>query len=164
MADHTEAVQVEFDPSVTSYSALLEFFWENHDPTSPKTCSRQYMSAIFYNSPSQQTLAEASLEKRQEAGEVTTKVLPLSNFTVAEEYHQKYLLQQEGWLMTQLDLEPGEELIQSHLAARLNGYIAGFGDEATFEGEIGPLGLSKKVADFVIKKIRQKREESQGAA
>merc|ERR1711972_854499 len=78
---------------------------------------------------------------------------------VAEDYHQKYLLQQEGWLMTQLGLAPGEELIESSEAARLNGYVAGYGDEASFEAEVESLVLSKSVAAFVLKKIKEKANE-----
>lgn len=31
--DHTETIQVEYDPNKTSYGELLKLFWENHDPT-----------------------------------------------------------------------------------------------------------------------------------
>ena len=41
--------------------------------------------------------------------------------SVCRSYHQKYLLQKHGALISALDIEPGEELIKSHVAARLNG-------------------------------------------
>ena len=41
--------------------------------------------------------------------------------SVCFSYHQKYLLQKHGALISALDVEPGEELIKSHVAARLNG-------------------------------------------
>jgi len=161
MGDHTEVVQVEYNPVETSYSNLLDFFWANHDPTNPKACSRQYMSAIFYHTEEQKVLAEDSLRKRRSQGAVTTRLLPLLELHVAEEYHQKYLLQQEGWLLTQLQLEP-EDLVDSSLAARLHGYIAGYGDQATFEAELPKLGLNTTVSDFVIKKIKEKSKERGG--
>jgi len=163
MGDHTEIVQVEYDPTVTSFPKLLEFFWSHHDPNAPKACSRQYMSAIFYHTEEQRVEAMASLERRRREGEVSTRVLPLNELVVAEEYHQKYLLQQQGWLLAQLDIEPGHQLIRSTTAARLNGYIAGFGDQESFEAELSSLDISKKAADFVIKKIKeqqQKKEEN----
>jgi peptide methionine sulfoxide reductase MsrA len=31
--DHTEAIEIDFDPSAVSYSELLHMFWKNHDST-----------------------------------------------------------------------------------------------------------------------------------
>jgi len=163
MGDHTEIVQVEYDPSVTTFGNLLEFFWQNHDPNSAKACSRQYMSAIFYHSEEQKEEAEVSLEARKKLGQVATRILPLDKLVIAEDYHQKYLLQQEGWLLTQLGLEPGEELIESTEAARINGYVTGYGDQASFEAEAGQLEISKRAVDFVLKKIKEKAKEKQKA-
>lgn len=42
--DHTETIDMDYDPEVTDYSALLEIFWKNHDPTS--NCTRQVRSAL----------------------------------------------------------------------------------------------------------------------
>jgi len=159
MGDHTEIVQVEYDPSVVTFARLLVFFWQNHDPNSAKACSRQYMSAIFYHNEEQKREAEASLASRLKFGQVATRILPLEKLVVAEDYHQKYLLQQEGWLMTKLGLAPGEELIESSVAARLNGYVAGYGDQASFEAEVESLELSKSVAAFVLKRIKEKANE-----
>ena len=48
LGDHTETVQVDYDPSQTSYARLLAVFW-----ATPNRCAldgdRQYMSAIFYH-------------------------------------------------------------------------------------------------------------------
>jgi len=156
MGDHTEAIQVEYDPTITSYQALLDFFWSHHDPTSPEACSRQYMSAIFYHTEIQRCEAELSLIERRRKGAVSTQILPYTGLHVAEDYHQKYLLQQEGWIMEQLGLEPSQELIESIQAARLNGYVAGFGDLARYEAELPSLSLPPKVAEFVRKKIGEK--------
>jgi len=158
MGDHTEIVQVEYDPTVTSFPKLLDFFWSHHDPNSPKACSRQYMSAIFYHSEEQRVEAMVSLERRRREGQVSTRVLPLHQLVVAEEYHQKYLLQREGWLLAQLDIEPGE-LVRSNKAARLNNYIAGFGDQESFDAELCSLDISKRAADFVIKKIKEQQQK-----
>lgn len=96
---HAEVVEVEFDPSAVSYDALLDVFWDNHDPTTlnrqgPDT-GTQYRSAIFYHSPEQQAAAQASKEKRQASGKyrrpIVTEVTPAATFWKAEEYHQQYL-------------------------------------------------------------------------
>lgn len=64
-------------------------------------------------------------------------------------YHQKYLLQQHPWLLNALDIDPEDELIESHVAARLNGYIAGYGQIPKFQAEWEKLGLNEKMAEYV---------------
>ena len=68
---HTEAVLVAFDPKVTRYEALLKIFWENHDPTQGmrqgNDVGTQYRSAIYWTTPEQQRLAEASRDAYQQA-------------------------------------------------------------------------------------------------
>jgi peptide-methionine (S)-S-oxide reductase len=98
---HAESVRVVFDPAKVSYPELLKVFWESHDPTQGmrqgNDIGSQYRSAIFYQSPQQQTEAEesrASYQKRlSEAGygEITTEIVPAGTFYFAEDYHQQYL-------------------------------------------------------------------------
>jgi hypothetical protein len=59
MGDHTETVQVDFDPGRITYAQLLEIFWASHRPTS-RNWSRQYMNAIFYHDDEQRRLAMVS--------------------------------------------------------------------------------------------------------
>lgn len=89
---HAEVVQIEYDPKEVSYEKLLKIFWENHDPTTmdrqgPDVGS-QYRSVIFYHSPEQKELAEESRGKIENA---VTEIAAASDFSRAEEYHQKYL-------------------------------------------------------------------------
>jgi peptide-methionine (S)-S-oxide reductase len=96
---HAEVVEVEFDPSEIGYDALLDVFWDNHDPTTLNSQGpdhgTQYRSAVFYHSPEQQAAATASKEKRQASGKyrrpVVTEITPAATFWKAEEYHQQYL-------------------------------------------------------------------------
>ena len=83
--DHTETIEIEFDPKVTSYSRMLELFWENHDPT--RCASRQYMSAIFFHGDEQKKLAEKSKEEEQKkrSKEIVTKIHKAEAFYNAEE-------------------------------------------------------------------------------
>ena len=78
-------MEFDYDPKVTSYEALLRLFWKNHDPTSK--CTRQYMSAIFYHDEEQLKLAKESMEDevRARGRKVTTQILPVGRFYVAEE-------------------------------------------------------------------------------
>ena len=43
-------------------------------------------------------------------------------------YHQKYMLRKHDWLLKALKLD-NESLITSSAAARINGYVGGYGDE-----------------------------------
>ncbi len=96
---HAEVVEVEYDPAVVSYDALLDVFWDNHDPTQLNRqgpdVGTQYRSVIFYHTPEQRRLAEESKRRRQESGRykrsIVTAIEPASDFYRAEEYHQRYL-------------------------------------------------------------------------
>ncbi|MCP1375833.1 peptide-methionine (S)-S-oxide reductase MsrA [Dyella lutea] len=96
---HAEAVEILFDPARTSYRALLEFFFQIHDPT---TRDRQgndigmsYRSAIYYTSPEQKAVAEDTIADVEASGlwpgKVVTEVAPAGDFWEAEPEHQDYL-------------------------------------------------------------------------
>jgi peptide-methionine (S)-S-oxide reductase len=95
---HTEAVQIEYDPSRISFEQLLEIFWNIHDPTTPDRqgpdVGSQYRSAVFFHSPEQEVAALASKEKLEGSGHfshpIVTEIAPASEFYPAEEYHQRY--------------------------------------------------------------------------
>lgn len=93
---HIEAVQIDFYPARVSYGELLDVFWRNIDPLDDggQFCDRghQYSSAIFYASETQKELAlesKRSISTRF-SDSIATRVLPLSSFYAAEEYHQDY--------------------------------------------------------------------------
>ncbi|MCZ6759275.1 MAG: peptide-methionine (S)-S-oxide reductase MsrA, partial [Gemmatimonadetes bacterium] len=69
---HAEVVEVQYDPDLTLYDALLEVFWNNHDPTTVDRqgpdVGTQYRSAIFFHDEEQQAAARASLEKMDGSG------------------------------------------------------------------------------------------------
>jgi peptide-methionine (S)-S-oxide reductase len=98
---HAEAIQVEYDPSITSYEDLLMIFWSNHDPTTLNRqgpdVGEQYRSAVFYHTQEQESVAQKMKEKLQDEAmkrfgkEIVTEIKPSSTFYKAEEYHQKYL-------------------------------------------------------------------------
>ena len=95
---HLESLQVEYDPRRVTYEKLLEIFWTNIDPVAGdgQFCDHgpQYRSAIFPHDEQQKRLAEESLavvtKDKPFAGRVDTRVLPLTRFWPAEEYHQDY--------------------------------------------------------------------------
>jgi len=95
---HTEATEIVYDPSIVSYSELLDIFWRNIDPTTSNRqffdSGTQYRTAIFYHNEEQKRLAEASKEKLQKSGRynkpIVTEITKASKFYKAEEYHQQY--------------------------------------------------------------------------
>jgi len=95
---HAEAVQVEYDPDIVTYDALLDTFWHNVDPLDAggQFCDRgdQYRTAIFYHDERQRELAERSKRKLEEGGvlpgEIVTEIVPATEFYAAEGYHQDY--------------------------------------------------------------------------
>ena len=99
--NHTEAVLVVFDPTVTSYEELLRLFWENHDPTQGmrqgNDAGSQYRSAIYWTTDEQRAAAEASRDAYQRElaaagyGDITTEIAEAGPFYYAEPYHQQYL-------------------------------------------------------------------------
>ncbi|HEV7672272.1 MAG TPA: peptide-methionine (S)-S-oxide reductase MsrA [Thermoanaerobaculia bacterium] len=98
---HTEVVRVVFDPAKVSYSALLQLFWENHDPTQGMRqggdVGTQYRSAIYTYGAEQAAAAAASRATYQERltaagyGTITTEIAAAPELYFAEEYHQQYL-------------------------------------------------------------------------
>ncbi|MSU76377.1 peptide-methionine (S)-S-oxide reductase [Patescibacteria group bacterium] len=90
LGDHTETLEIEFDPKEITYQDLLGRFWQRHDPSLVE--KPQYQSALFTSNAEQSTAAKKSLEaeKPNHQREITTRIEPLKDFTEAEAYHQKY--------------------------------------------------------------------------
>ena len=146
LGDHAETTQIDFDPARISYEELLKVFWENHDPTFP-AFSRQYMSAIFYHDEEQERSAFGSRDK--EAAElkkkIFTEIIPFNEFYLAEDYHQKYALQHNPELMSEFrSMYPSvKEIISSTAAARVNGYLSGYGNLKVLQAEVDGYGISE---------------------
>jgi peptide-methionine (S)-S-oxide reductase len=96
---HAEAIEITYDPAVTDYRTLLEFFFQIHDPT---TKNRQgndwgtsYRSAIFYLDEEQKRIALDTIADVDASGlwpgKVVTEVSPAGDFWEAEPEHQDYL-------------------------------------------------------------------------
>lgn len=145
LGDHTETLQIDYDPARISYEKLLEVFWSSHDPRQ-EAWSRQYMSVIFYDSPAQRQLAEKSLEREaaRSAARIYTRILPLERFYRAEDYHQKYYLRQNPTLIREFKTiypDP-RQFTDSSAAARVNGYLGGHVPVEEIQRRLDRLGLS----------------------
>ncbi len=97
---HAEAVEIVYDPAQTDYRALLEFFFQIHDPTTKdrqgNDVGSSYRSAIFYLDDEQKAIALDTIADVEASGlwpgPVVTEVTPASEFWEAEPEHQDYLL------------------------------------------------------------------------
>jgi peptide-methionine (S)-S-oxide reductase len=95
---HAEVARLEYDPNIISYEELLEVFWHTHNPTTKNRqgadVGPQYRSVIFYMNDEQKEIAEKSLKKTDASDlwedPIVTEIEPLSNYSVAENYHQNY--------------------------------------------------------------------------
>lgn len=154
IGDHTESVEVEFDPTQVTYEQLLDVFWKAHD-AAEKPWLQQYMSAIFYHNEEQRQIALAS-KAREEArlpnGKIYTQILPASTFYQAEDYHQKFYLKFEDDLVAELRaMYPDfSEYVRSTAVARVNGFIRGYGDIEVLRRELPGYGLSPKVSEQLL--------------
>ena len=145
LGDNSETIQIDYDPAQISYEELLELFWAGHTPTSPEP-STQYASIIHYQTEEEKRLAEESLQKMEEVWgkKVYTEIISLGTFTLAEDYHQKYYLQNQRNLMAEFKaIYPDmADFINSTAAARANGYVGHNGTLEMLEAEVESLGLS----------------------
>jgi peptide-methionine (S)-S-oxide reductase len=96
---HAESIEIVFDPTATDYRAILEYFFQIHDPT---TRDRQgndiglsYRSAIFYLDDEQRRVAQDTIADVEASGlwpgPVVTEAVPAGAFWEAEPEHQDYL-------------------------------------------------------------------------
>jgi peptide-methionine (S)-S-oxide reductase len=127
LGDHTEAVQLEYDPSEVTYTALLMLALESHDPHRQPS-KRQYQN-IFFPTPSQKETVNTVLDSNGfDLDSVATRIRsPPSPFYHAEDYHQKYHLRSKRWAIEAFDNAGYDEdaLRESPTAAILNATAAG---------------------------------------
>lgn len=96
---HAEGIEIVFDPAITSYRRILEYFFQIHDPTTPNRqgndVGASYRSAIYYLSEEQKRVALDTIADVEASGlwpgKVVTEVEPAGDFWQAEPEHQDYL-------------------------------------------------------------------------
>jgi peptide-methionine (S)-S-oxide reductase len=95
---HNEVVKLTYDPAQVSLRQLLEIFFVVHDPTQlnrqGNDVGTQYRSGIYYTTQEQKEVAEGMLQSMTQeklfGRPLVTEVLPLTNYSPAEEYHQDF--------------------------------------------------------------------------
>jgi peptide-methionine (S)-S-oxide reductase len=157
LGDHSEAVEVVFDPTVTGYDRLLEVFWASHQP-SRGSWSRQYRNAVLVKGGTQRESAERSRDRLAASigSRVHTSIEELERFWPAEGYHQKYSLRHRGGSWRLLEARLGGEwaVVDSTAAARLNGLVGGYGTREAAAAELERAGFSPEERFEILAAVR----------
>lgn len=124
---HAEVIQVSYDPSVITFTELLEVFWGVHDPTTLNRqgadVGTQYRSVIFYHTEEQHQLADNFKKKLNESGAfhgpIVTEISPAGPFYKAENYHQNYYNENSGQPYCTLVIRPKLEKFHKVFATKV---------------------------------------------
>lgn len=161
MGDHTETVELRFDPALVSYDELLEVFWNNHNPYNINGYKdRQYQSLLLYRNEDQAEAFRRMKSRMEDAkGILDTELAPFKAFYPAESRHQKYYLKRFPDAVEKLKslYSSEEELERSTLAARLNGVAKGFLNLERLQQEMLGWPLAENELKEMLSLIRQIR-------
>ena len=108
--EHAEAIEIEYNPTRTSFGQLLKIFFSvAHDPTQMNRQGndrgRQYRSAVFFVDDAQRDIAKRYIAQLEAAkvysSPIKTALEPLTRFYVAEAYHQDFAARnpRQGYVM-----------------------------------------------------------------
>lgn len=157
MGDHTETVEIDFDPTSVSFEEILLHFWHNHYPNRDQYKGQQYVSSLRYHNEQQlQMIEQVKIEMEQELGEsIETEITLLDHFTLAEQRHQKYYLKRYPKALEQLQslYSSEESLVDSTFAARMNGFVKGFGTRDQIVTEIQDWPLDENARQQLIEQF-----------
>ena len=122
---HAEVVRLEFDPGVISYRDILEVFFTIHDPTTlnrqGNDVGTQYRSGIYFRDAAQEAVAREVLAEVNEhhRGRAVTEVVPLANYSRAEDYHQHYFANHPNQGYCAMVVAPKVEKFKKTFASRV---------------------------------------------
>ena len=85
------------------------------------------------------------------------KILKLEKYRDASNSEQKYYLRSSvSKIVEILGLKRSEDLRESHIATRLNGYIVGRGSFTEFEKELGEWSLPENSKNTILELVKKK--------
>lgn len=126
---HAEVVQVNFDADIISYREILEIFFALHNPTQlnrqGNDVGTQYRSAVFFHDETQKAEAEKILAEITEQqiwpDPVVTEIVPINNYSQAEDYHQDYFSNNPQNQYCNMVVAPKLAKFKKTFASRLKG-------------------------------------------
>ncbi len=122
---HSEVVRVSFDPARITLREVLEIFFTVHDATQlnrqGNDVGTQYRSGIYFHDEEQQRIARAVIDEVNAAsgGRVVTELLPESNYSRAEDYHQHYFANHPNQGYCAMVVAPKVEKFRKTFASRV---------------------------------------------
>lgn len=145
--DYSEAFEFDYDGDLITYNSIIETFWYSHTPEN-RTGKTQYKSIIFYRNEEEKIIAEDSRRRfeNQVGRSFNTEIRPLSKFYLAENYHQKFFLQNVQEIRKDfIEIYPNiMDFINSTSAMKVNSYCKGNGTLEKLKQEIENFGLSSQ--------------------
>lgn len=136
LGDHSEAIQVDYDPDERSFTDLLEIVFRSHDPNRQNR-NTQYQNVVFAANEAQRDAIDAFLAAQNlDADAIETRIEQLTRFYPAEDYHQKYSLRSKRAILEGFE-EAGyddEGIRESPAAAKLNAEAGG--KDVSLSGEL----------------------------
>ena len=153
LGDHTEVVQILYDPCRITFKQLLSLFWKNHNPSI--FYQKQYWSIIFYITEEQKLVAQDFLQlyEKESLATVYTQIIPLEEYYHAESYHQKYTLQTHPWLIVAVNVRSAKELIQSQLCTKFNGFLSSYGTHDELLEIARNFGLNDRMVEYISREM-----------
>ena len=122
---HVEVVQVSYDTAQISLREILEIFFVIHDPTTlnrqGNDVGTQYRSGIYFRDAAQEAVAREVLAEVNEhhRGRAVTEVVPLANYSRAEDYHQHYFANHPNQGYCAMVVAPKVEKFKKTFASRV---------------------------------------------
>ncbi len=144
MGDHTECLQIDFDPNQITFEDIVRHFWSSHNSNRGNYKGRQYLSLFLYHDIYQKEDLEKIKQEIQgtNSQSIGTEIAPLVHFTLAEEKHQKYYLKRYSSATQKLreHFATEEAFTNATLVARLNSFVKGYGTLSSLRQEIEQWG------------------------
>jgi len=126
LTGHAEVVKLTYDTTAVRLNDILNVFWTIHDPTTlnrqGNDVGPQYRSGIYYYTQEQKNIAEASLNttaKEIWGDNITTEILPVKNYSQAENYHQNYYNNNSGESYCRFIITPKVEKFRKKFESQL---------------------------------------------
>lgn len=159
MGDHTEIIEMDFDPTMMDYSEILNLFWAHHHAQRLNQYrGRQYMSLLLYHNDQQKEKAIQVKQKWENEfhAKIQTEINAYTGMYLAEDKHQKYYLKRfpKAYNTIKGLFSTHQELVDSTLVTRLNGFVREFGSIQDIERDLMNWGLTKKELSSLITRIR----------
>ena len=124
---HAEVVQITYDKTKTNLDEIFKVFFTVHDPTTLNRqgadVGTQYRSVIFYANEEQKKEAHSIIDeltaKEVYPNPIVTTLEPLTQFYIAEDYHQNYYQNNKSQPYCQMVIQPKIEKFEKVFKDRL---------------------------------------------